>query len=90
MPAHAVGSDPEAANAIIASWTAADGTVLPSTGPMIFDGYNPGVDLHMVRNDSYYGSQAPDAKNDGRCLCERRAAQLRAGHRCAGQFPEVG
>jgi peptide/nickel transport system substrate-binding protein len=65
MPAHAVGSDPEAANAIIASWTAADGTVLPSTGPMIFDGYNPGVDLHMVRNDSYYGSKSPDAKNTG-------------------------
>ena len=65
MPAHAVGSDPVAANEIIASWTAADGTVLPSTGPMIFESYNPGVDLRMVRNDNYHGARSPDAKNSG-------------------------
>jgi peptide/nickel transport system substrate-binding protein len=32
---------------------------------MVFDSWQKGVQLNMVRNDSYHGSNSPDAKNDG-------------------------
>ena len=32
---------------------------------MIFDSWDKGVQLNMVRNDSYNGSNSPDSKNDG-------------------------
>ncbi len=62
--AHAYGDDADAVNTNLAEWANADG-VLPSSGPMIFDSWDRGVALNMVRNDNYHGSNSPDARNDG-------------------------
>src|SRR5690606_16327230 len=42
-----------------------DGTVIPSSGPMVFDSWQRGVQMNMVRNDNYHGSNSPDATNRG-------------------------
>ncbi len=62
--AHAYGADATAVNANLPEWQNADG-VLPSSGPMIFDEWNRGVSMSMVRNDNYAGSVSPDATNTG-------------------------
>ena len=67
-PSHVFPADPvEAANALNASlpeWTV-DGTIIPSSGPMVFDSWERGVQMNLVRNDSYHGSNSPDATNTG-------------------------
>lgn len=67
-PMHQFPADPaEAAaalNAALPSWEV-DGTVIASSGPMIFESWQKGVQLNLVRNDNYFGSNSPDAKNDG-------------------------
>ncbi|MEM7275215.1 MAG: ABC transporter substrate-binding protein, partial [Actinomycetota bacterium] len=62
--AHAYGADAAEVNANLPEW-AAGGTVLPSSGPMIFDAWDRGVSMSMVRNDAYHGSNSPDARNTG-------------------------
>lgn len=62
--AHAYGANADEVNANLVEWSNADG-VLPSSGPMIFDSWDRGVSLSMVRNDAYHGSNSPDARNDG-------------------------
>jgi peptide/nickel transport system substrate-binding protein len=68
-PAHVFSADPaEAAaelNDALREWTTADGTVIPSSGAMIFDSWQRGVQMNMVRNDMYHGSTSPDAVNTG-------------------------
>jgi len=61
---HAYGDDAAAVNANLPEWNNG-GTVLPSSGPMIFDTWDRGVSLSMVRNDLYAGSNSPDARNKG-------------------------
>jgi peptide/nickel transport system substrate-binding protein len=67
-PSHVFPADPvEGANALNASlpeWTV-DGTVIPSSGPMVFDSWERGVQMNLVRNDNYHGSNSPDATNTG-------------------------
>ena len=67
-PAHVFGTDPaEAAaaeNDALREWNI-DGTVLPSSGPMVFDNWERGVSMSLVRNDSYHGSASPDVTNTG-------------------------
>lgn len=67
-PAHIFSADPvEAAGQIndaLRNWEF-EGTVLPASGPMIFDSWQKGVQMNMVRNDSYHGSNSPDAVNKG-------------------------
>jgi len=67
-PAHVFPADPaEAAaaeNEALREWNI-DGTVLPSSGPMVFDNWERGVSMSLVRNDSYHGSVSPDVTNRG-------------------------
>jgi peptide/nickel transport system substrate-binding protein len=42
-----------------------NGTVIPSSGPMVFDSWNKGQNLNLVRNDLYNGSNSPDTQNKG-------------------------
>ncbi|HEX2152859.1 MAG TPA: ABC transporter substrate-binding protein [Acidimicrobiia bacterium] len=67
FPAHAFGEGAGAAevNEMQRTWTGANGEPLPSSGPMIFDTWDFGVAMHLVRNDNYHGSVSPDAQNRG-------------------------
>jgi peptide/nickel transport system substrate-binding protein len=67
FPAHAFGEGAGAAevNAAQATWTNADGQILPSSGAMVFDSWERGVAMNLVRNDGYHGSVSPDAVNRG-------------------------
>ena len=67
-PSHVFPADPaEAANAVneaLPEWSV-DGTVIPSSGPMVFDSWERGVQMNLVRNDNYHGSNSPDSINTG-------------------------
>ncbi|NND75610.1 MAG: hypothetical protein HKN44_11455 [Ilumatobacter sp.] len=67
-PMHVFSADPAAAaaelNDALREWSH-NGTVIPSSGPMIFDSWNKGVQMNLVRNDNYHGSNSPDASNSG-------------------------
>lgn len=67
-PSHVFPDDPaEAAaaeNEALRDW-AYEGTTLPSSGPMIFDSWEKGVQMNLVRNDSYHGSTSPDVVRQG-------------------------
>ncbi len=67
--AHAYGANADEVNANLPEWSNADG-VLPSSGPMIFESWDRGVQMNMVRNDAYHGSNSPDAVNDGVALID--------------------
>ncbi len=68
-PMHQFSEDPATAaaelNEALREWTTADGEIIASSGPMMFDSWEKGVQFNMVRNDSYFGSNSPDAQNDG-------------------------
>ncbi len=68
-PAHVFPGTPAEAAALendaLREWQTADGTVLPSSGPMIFDNWERGVSMSLVRNDLYHGSVSPDVTNAG-------------------------
>ncbi len=68
-PSHVFSADPVAAagelNEALREWTLADGTIIPSSGPMMFDSWSKGVQMDLVRNDGYHGSNSPDATNTG-------------------------
>jgi peptide/nickel transport system substrate-binding protein len=68
-PMHQFSEDPATAaaelNDGLREWTTPDGETIASSGPMIFDSWEKGVQLNMVRNDLYHGSNSPDAKNTG-------------------------
>ncbi len=63
--AHAYGDDAAAVNENLKEFTG-----LPSSGPMVFDSWDRGVALNMVRNDVYHGSNSPDARNTGVAFVE--------------------
>ncbi len=67
--AHAYGADAAEVNENLREMANADG-VLPASGPMIFDSWDRGVQLNMVRNDNYHGSVSPDARNTGAAFVE--------------------
>ncbi len=64
FPTHVV-TTAEEANTAFPEFKAADGTVLPSSGPLLFDSWDRGVSMHLARNDSYHGSTSPDVQNTG-------------------------
>jgi peptide/nickel transport system substrate-binding protein len=67
-PSHVFPADPaEAAaaeNEALREWSVG-GTVIPSSGPMVFESWERGVQMNMVRNDVYHGSNSPDVQNKG-------------------------
>ena len=65
QPTHVL-TDAATANEAIPEWEL-DGEVLPSSGPMIWDGWERGVAISLVRNDDYHGAnpQNPDVNNLG-------------------------
>jgi peptide/nickel transport system substrate-binding protein len=67
-PSHVFPADPaEAAaaeNEALREWSV-NGTVIPSSGPMVFDSWERGVQMNLVRNDNYHGSVSPDVVNQG-------------------------
>lgn len=65
-PAHAFGEGAGAAevNEALPELTGPDG-VLPSSGPMIFESWERGSRMTLVRNDNYHGSVSPDVTNTG-------------------------
>jgi peptide/nickel transport system substrate-binding protein len=68
-PMHIFPADPaEAAaaeNEALRTWTQG-GTVLPSSGPLVFSEWNKGVNMSLVCNPEYHGSTSPDAVNTGK------------------------
>ena len=59
-PAEAAAAENEA----LREWTV-DGTVVPSSGPLVFESWEKGSKMTMVRNDAYHGSVSPDVTNTG-------------------------
>ncbi len=51
-------------NLNLVQWGNEEG-VLVSSGPMLFDGWEPGEQLRMIRNERYHGSRDPDVENPG-------------------------
>ena len=68
-PMHQFDADPAAAaaelNDGLREWTAPSGDTIVSSGAMTFGSWNKGVQMDLVRNDLYNGSNSPDAQNDG-------------------------
>ncbi len=69
FPSHVIG-DAATANDLFPEWTLASGDPIPSSGAMIFDNWERGVAVDLVRNDSYNGSMSPDAKNPGQAFVD--------------------
>ena len=67
-PMHQFSEDPATAaaelNDALREWNVG-GEVIASSGPMVFDSWQKGVQMNLVRNDNYNGSNSPDATNDG-------------------------
>ncbi len=67
-PSHVFPADPAeaaaASNEALREWSV-DGTVIPSSGPLVFDSWERGVQMNLARNDSYHGSVSPDVQNTG-------------------------
>ncbi|MEY2974494.1 MAG: hypothetical protein RIR49_914 [Actinomycetota bacterium] len=67
-PAHIFSDDPATAaaelNDALREWSH-NGETLPSSGALIFDSWERGVQMNFVRNDMYHGSNSPDSVNKG-------------------------
>lgn len=69
-PSHVFDADPAVAaaelNEALREWTLADGTPIPTSGPMQWgEAWERGVSMLLTRNDNYHGSNSPDATNTG-------------------------
>jgi peptide/nickel transport system substrate-binding protein len=64
-PSHALGENGAAANENFRQWNSVDGGILPSSGSMVFESWEPTVQMNLVRNDLYHGNTSPDAVNQG-------------------------
>jgi peptide/nickel transport system substrate-binding protein len=66
---HAFGIDATSVNNNIRRWRGDEG-LLPSSGPLVFDSWDRGVSLRMVRNEQYHGSVSPDVTNRSQAQVE--------------------
>jgi len=68
-PSHVFNEDPALAaaelNENLRDWTTPAGETIPSSGPMLFDSWEKGVQMNLVTNEGYHGSNSPDATNKG-------------------------
>ena len=62
--AHAFGETARDVNDNLQQWSSPNGT-LPSSGPLVFDRWEPATAIHLVANERYHGSVSPDAVNPG-------------------------
>ena len=62
--AHAFGETARDVNDRLQQWSGPGGT-LPSSGPLVFDRWEPGAAIHLTANERYHGSVSPDAVNPG-------------------------
>jgi peptide/nickel transport system substrate-binding protein len=62
--AHAYGETARDVNDAMVNWSGSGG-VLPASGPLVFDRWDPGEAIHLTTNDRYHGSVSPDATNTG-------------------------
>lgn len=62
--AHAYGTDAAEVNNNLRTMRAGS-EPLPTSGPLVFDSWQRGVSMTLVRNDLYHGSVSPDANNTG-------------------------
>lgn len=60
--AHAFGENADAVNENLSGWQSPEG-MLPSSGPLTFAGWEPGVRIDLGANDQYHGSINPEAVN---------------------------
>jgi len=69
FPAHPFSEDPVVAaqelNDALPEYTLASGDPIPSSGPLVFDSWERGVQMNLVRNDAYHGSVSPDVTRQG-------------------------
>lgn len=69
FPAHVFSDDPVTAagelNEALPEMTLASGDVVPASGPMIFESWDRGIQMNLVRNDGYHGSVSPDVERQG-------------------------
>jgi len=61
---HAFGKNAIEVNENLATFTNSD-SILPSSGPLKFSSWERGVSLNLRQNDTYHGSQSPDAAEKG-------------------------
>lgn len=64
LAAHAYGDDAAQVNRRLATMRGPS-RPLPSSGPLVFDSWDRGASMTLLRNDEYHGSTAPDVDNDG-------------------------
>jgi peptide/nickel transport system substrate-binding protein len=69
MAEHAFGVDAFTVNQNLRLWAAGSAT-LPSSGPLLFQGWEPGHHIDLARNDHYHGSVSPEALNRGPAVVE--------------------
>ncbi len=64
---HGFGEGATAAdvNDMLREFRGPDGDPLPSSGPMVFDNWERGSRMTLVRNENYHGSVSPEVKNPG-------------------------
>lgn len=62
--AHAFGETARDVNANLRRWESG-GAALPSSGPLTFRSWEPGVAIELGANDRYHGSASPDATSEG-------------------------
>ncbi len=64
-PSHVFTGGAAEVDAALQEWQSPAGGPLPSSGPLVFDTWEKGVKLNLVRNDNYHGSVSPDVTNTG-------------------------
>ncbi len=62
--AHAFGDTARDVNDSLQQWSGPNG-ILPSSGPLVFDRWEPGAAIHLRTNEQYHGSVSPDAIDTG-------------------------